>query len=311
MELDGLRMRCFHTTAIGVLGGVLDYWGRPVSDAFAFGASGHAFVANIHEALCPSGPYCWDREPFHRLVANLGVEVVDHGFFHGESSPDERRRVEAAVVGQLDRGVPCSLLNMENQLITGYDDTGLLTAQPWPGHGFPPKHLTFGTWEELGGEIHMNLYSWPRREPAPEADAIAASLDCAVDLADLAGARPTRPYAAGLTAYPQWIAAVRAGHGDSHGNWWNGTVWAECRAMAAAYLEEVGQRLPEAAGLAAPLAEGYRAVADHLRHASDKALATGPKVEHLEAAAARERSLVASIPELAAAVRAAAVAAAL
>lgn len=308
MELAGLKMACFNTTATGVLRGVLQHYGLGVSDAFCFGASGHAFVINIHEALCPSGPYCWNHGPFHRLVANLGVEVVDHGFFHAGSSPRQRRQVEQSLVAELDRGVPCSLLNMENQLITGYDDTGLLTAQPWPGHDFPPRHLTFGTWEELGGQVHINFYSWHRREPAPEADAVAASLDYAVDLACNPAAHTCAPYATGLAAYPQWVAAVRAGHGAEHGNWWNGTVWSECRAMAALYLEEVGQRHPGALPLAGQLAEGYRSVADHLRQASDKALEVGSKVEHLEAAAARERALVARLPELAAAVRAARVA---
>ena len=48
----------------------------------------------------------------------------------------------------MDEDSPCSLLNMENQLITGYDDTGFDTAQPWCPHNkdFPPRRLSSGTW---------------------------------------------------------------------------------------------------------------------------------------------------------------------
>ena len=69
------------------------------------------------------------------------------------SSPISRRSVarsklEATLRERMDEDSPCSLLNMENQLITGYDDTGFDTAQPWYPHNkdFPPRRLSSGTW---------------------------------------------------------------------------------------------------------------------------------------------------------------------
>ncbi|MFH1570755.1 MAG: hypothetical protein ABIL09_22375 [Gemmatimonadota bacterium] len=307
MEITGLKMACFNTTKVGVLRGVLDHYGLNGTDAWAFGASGHAFAINIHETLCPSGPYCWDNGPFHRLVRNLGVAVEDCGFFSQQSGAEERRKVEAALVKELDQGVPCSLINMENQLITGCDDTGFLTAQPWAPHvDFPPRHLTFGTWEELGKEIHLDFFIWRRAEPAPAREAAAASLEYAVDMARNPGAHTREPYAAGLQAYPKWVAAVRAGHGSSHGNWWNGTVWAECRRMASAYLTEIGERFPAAAEMSNPLAAAYGAVAEMLGQASDKELDADRKVGLIEAAAQEEAAAVEGLPALADAVRQAA-----
>jgi hypothetical protein len=66
------------------------------------------------------------------LTGNLGISITDMGFFSGESSAEEKARVEELLRKNLDAGVPCSVLNMENQLITGYDDTQFILGTPWP-----------------------------------------------------------------------------------------------------------------------------------------------------------------------------------
>ena len=122
--------------------------GSKPANATLFGGSGHAFVINIHEQLCPSGPYCWEVGSLDRLIRNLGIERTDHGFFSHQSPIGARSKLEATLRERMDEGSPCSLLNMENQLITGYDDTGFDTAQPWYPHNkdFPPRRLSSGTW---------------------------------------------------------------------------------------------------------------------------------------------------------------------
>ena len=131
MVIEELCVPGFNTTLMGVVRGVASYYGLRASDAVLYGGSGHAFVINIHKELCPSGPYCWDPARFVGLLRNLGLERTDHGFFGAGSSPSARAAVEEVLRGELDRGMPCALLNMEDQLITGYDDTGFLTTQPW------------------------------------------------------------------------------------------------------------------------------------------------------------------------------------
>jgi hypothetical protein len=300
MLLDNLKQPPLNTTMMGVMRGALDYYGLPASDAVLFGASGHAFVLNIHKELCPSGPYCWDQGVVRALLANVGLRVEFLGFFHPGSSAEERAAVEARLRDALQAGTPCSLQNMENQLITGLDDTGFLTAQPWPGVDFPPSHLTFGTWAELGDGIHMDFFVLHRCQPANLRTAVAASLGTAVELWRNPKAYIGGAYGMGPDAYANWVEAVRQGHGQSHGSWWNGVVWAECRAQAAGYFREIAPVLPSPADSEA-LADGYAAIAGLLAKCADKELEAAPKERLLAEAAEREESCVARIERLLAA----------
>jgi hypothetical protein len=302
MVMDSLRMPPFNTTLMGVLRGVLDYHGLGPSDALLYGGSGHAFLMNIHEELCPSGPYCWKMSPFRELVRNLGVEMTDLGFFSKESDAPARAAIEGRVRELVEAGVPCSLLNMEHQLITGWDETGFLSAQPWaPRVSFPPGHLAFGTWAELGDEVHVSFFSFRKVEPACEAAVVAGGLRHAVDLHRRPFRHTDKPYAVGAQAYAAWIAAVEKGHGASHGNWWNGTVWSECRHQASELFSQIAASYPGVERSALELAADYKAIAEALAKASDKALASGEKVRLLREAAAREAGSLAAIGSIAAA----------
>ena len=302
MKLDNMEMPPLNTTLMGVLRGVLDYYGVQVSTPMIYGGSGHAFLINVHEALCPSGPYCWKREGFVRLTANLGVERTDLGFFSKDASAEERRQVEGVLKGHLDAGTPCSLLNMENQLITGYDDTGFFTAQPWaPKMDFPPKHLTFGSWKEFGDKFHVDFYSYRQIDPASESTVVGDSLEYAVDLFRNPTSHTEEPYGVGPDAYDKWIGAVKKGDGSSHGNWWNATVWSECRSMAAKYFAEIGEKFPPVASRAAELGEMYDAVAEGLRKASDKEMDGEEKIRLLEDIKEREEKCTQEVDGLRAA----------
>lgn len=297
--IPNLRMYPFNTTLMGVLKGVLDYYGIAVSDAWAFGGSGHAFIINIHEQLCPSGPYVWNYEPFYKLVRNLGVQMTDLGFFSKESTPEERKRVEDILVRSINAGTPCSLLNMENQLISGYDDDHLIVEQPWPGHDFPPKTLTFQTWKELGDEVHVNFFTFTPTEKADDATIIKDSLNAAAEIARNPDRWAEEPYHAGLQAYDAWIKAVKDGYGASHGNWWNGTVWAECREMASRYLSEIASRHQEETSKAATaLSVEYGKLASLLKRASDRKLAESEKIQTLLESRKAEESCINRVEEL-------------
>ncbi|MFO7674890.1 MAG: hypothetical protein R6X12_01025 [bacterium] len=291
MRLENLTQPPFRTTLMGVVVGALRYHGVGTSDASAYGGSGHAFLINIHEQLCPSGPYVWDRDWFVSLVGNLGLVTRDLGFHDSSSTPGARAAVEALVRTHLDNGRPCSLLNMENQLIVGYDGEGFLLARPWDcAPDVTPGRLTYGTWAEFGGECHVGFFAFDRREPADDAAIARDALRAAVALYRGAGA--IEGYRTGAGAYENWLAAVEE-HGGSHGNWWNATVWSECRAMAAAWFEELAERLPASAGPARELARAYEDLAGVLARAGDKTLAPGEKLplvaeaKELEAAAVR------------------------
>jgi hypothetical protein len=301
MHVPNLTMPPFNTTLMGVLRGVLDHFDVTVSDAMLYGGSGHAFLMNIHETLCPSGPYCWNYGRFLELVQNLGIEMTGRGFFSGTSDSRERAAIESILKGELDGGTPCSLLNLENQLITGYDETGFLTAQPWAPHvDFPPAHLSFGSWSELGDEVHVTFHTFRKVEPAADDRIVADSLQYAVDLHRNPSRHTSRPYAVGAEAFAAWIGAVRNGNGGSHGNWWNGMVWAECRAQASAYFAEIAQTYPVATAPALALAADYRSIAQDLQEVSDKAMEAQSKLSRLERAGAKEADCIPRIEALAA-----------
>jgi hypothetical protein len=93
---------------------------------------------------------------------------------------------------------------------------------------------------------------------------------------------------------------VGAGHGASHGNWWNGTVWAECRARAADYFREIGPLLPPGAEAVA-LADDYAAIAALLEQCASKELEANAKVKLLAEAAELEGACIARIEQASAA----------
>jgi hypothetical protein len=293
MMIEGLHQPPFNTTLLGVLHGALGFYGWPTSPAMTFGGCGHAFLINVHEELCPSGPYCWNREPFVPLVRNLGMAMEDLGFFHAGSSPTDRTAVESRLRDAMDGGLVCALLNLENQLILGYDETGLHTARPWPCAGnFPPDRLTYGTWAELGDEIHVSFFLLRKVPRADDATIARDALAYAVDLYRNPARHTGEHYGVGGEAYDNWARAV-AGHGASHGNWWNATVWSECRAMAAAFFAEIGGRYDGAAAAAADdLRRAYEEIAGLLERASDKEMPTDEKVALVRDLKARELAAI-------------------
>ena len=285
-----MRQAPSNTTLMGVMRGVADYYEIEVSDAWLYGASGHAFMINIHEELCPSGPYCWRREFFEALVRNLGIEMIDLGFFSGDSPATARREVENCIKAEMEAGKPCSLMNLENQLIRGVDETGFVVTQPWAPHSdFPPGHLTFGSWSEFGDSVHVNFYTFERCEPASSEKTVVDALTFAHDVLQSPGRYTDGLYSAGLAAYDTWINAVEKGHSGSHGCWWNGTVWGECRRRAAAFIREIAEAYGDVAQIATETAGRYDSVADFLEEASDKELDEKSKVAALTQAKEEER----------------------
>ena len=299
MKLENLSQGRLNTTMMGVVKAVLDYYQLDASAAWAFGGSGHAFLINIHEQICPSGPYCWKYDGFLKLLRNLGLEMTDLGFFHGKSTPEERAAVEQKLKQSLDSGIACSLCNMENQVIYGYDDKAFFTAQPWGDccGGFPPATLTFGTWPEFKDETHVNFFTFRKLAPADDRTIVRDSLRYALDLFQHPGKHSFEHYGIGPNAYDNWIRAVTE-HGSSHGNWWNGTVWSECRAMGSGYFSEIEQKLAPVAAQARELSSTYQETADLLSKAADKELQPAGKSALLSQAKDKEGRAIKQVEAL-------------
>ncbi|MEJ2705134.1 MAG: hypothetical protein P8Z79_22065 [Sedimentisphaerales bacterium] len=132
-QLEGLRWVPRWASHVGCIKGCLNYLGIDVSDAWLFGATGHAFALNISPGLCPSGPTDWDTSRFLKLGRNIGyiVECIDeycpkqnhHLRQVQEQAWDFTRRA-------IDKNHPCygwELDIPEYFVIYGYDETGYYT----------------------------------------------------------------------------------------------------------------------------------------------------------------------------------------
>jgi hypothetical protein len=304
MKINNLKQPPYNTTLMGVLKGAVDYFNIDADGPMVFGISGHAFLINIHEQLCPSGPYCWQWGKAYHLIKNLGVLMTDLGFYSPQNSKEDRAGVEKKLRDALSKEIPCSLCNMENQLITGYDDEGIFTAQPWaPKVDFPQAKLSFGTWKEFGDEFHVNFFTLEKVQPADRLTAILESLDYAVDLYRNPAAHNMKGYGIGPDAYVNWVKAVPE-YGSSHGNWWNATVWSECRTMASKYFAEIGKLYNNAAEKASQLEKIYAEIGAALSAASNKEMDAGEKVKLLEETKEKEATAVELTAALAVSLRA-------
>lgn len=293
--VDGLVQPPCETSMMGVVKGAMDRLGVKTALAEAFFLSGHAFLINIHDEICPSGPYVWNWDEFFRLLPNAGIRMTHLATLMPAATPSERAPVEAKVRTAMAEGAVCSLVHLDHQLIVGHDDEGFALAQPWPGMESTPARLTYGTWAECQSGPPVTFFRLDACDP-PSAQPVEDALAYAVDLWEHPDRHSDEPYAVGDGAYAKWLAAIDAGPKDAHGNWWNAVVWAECREHAADYFLSLassangeGPLSPEDARW---LANRYRDVNRLLRLASDRESAATDKRRHVAEARELDRACV-------------------
>ena len=296
------------TSLLGVAQGAMARYGLDATPHESFVLSGHAFVINIHEELCPSGPYCWNSQPVFALLGNLGLRVEEIGMLSpAASSEAERAELEAAVRAALGEGAVCSLLGLDHQLILGQDEKGFVMAQPWGSSvESTPARLSFGTWREYRAGPPVAFYKLtasgePRRA---ETAALAAALDFALDVWRRPGEYAWERYGMGDAAYANWLAAIDGGRADEHGNWWNAVVWGECRERAGDYFQRLAAAEfpgPVDREAARGLARQYRALAKLLYRASDKSAPAEEKRRFVSEARAADADCIARLGALRAA----------
>jgi hypothetical protein len=266
-ELDGLRWVPRWTSHMGCLKGCLDYLGVEVSDAWLYGATGHAFVINMHEVVCPSGPTAWHTGMIHTLAKNVGCEgEVLFATTREPGFAEAKERAWETFRSAIDEGTPCygwELAVPEFYVLYGYDEVGYHFSGCAHDEGAGPK-----PWQELGdtGIGCLELVSVREGTPADDAATVRDALAFALEHAG----RPSKwifpGYASGLGAYDTWVRSVEAGTAVAVGMGYNSQVWAECRMYGVGFLEEAGERL--SAGLRPLLGEAarrYREAAESLR----------------------------------------------
>lgn len=246
---------------MGCLRGCLAYLHSPVTPAWLYGVSGHAFGLNIHKQLCPSGPHVWSG--FGSLQGRegmLGLKIGRIGpWYKGYDRAYEAHKQVAWEQARraLDAGTPVigyDLAWAEFYVIHGHDDTGYLFWNTNFGGLKQAGPLAWGKYGD-GGVVHMvYLQTVTARPPtATPRRAVQAALRWAVQFGaegDMRDPNRSPGYASGLAGYDQWIAALadpKAYAGDANGAMYNAQVWHECRRQAVAFLQEAKGKLSDAA----------------------------------------------------------------
>jgi hypothetical protein len=242
--LENLRWSPQWVSHLGCIKGCLDYLGLDISNAWLFGGTGHAFVINLHEEVCPSGPTAWKAEMLFKLGRNLGYDLDGViGFKRNEDFAAVQRKAWDHVREKIDQGLPCygwELEIPEFYVVCGYDDGGYYFSGPGCDEGKGPK-----PWQELGdtGIGVVEMYSVSPGQAADDATTVREAMGFALEHATSPGKWIHDGYRAGLAGYDNWIAAVEEGTASALGMAYNAAVWAECRSYAAQFLREAQERI--------------------------------------------------------------------
>lgn len=270
-QLEGLRWVPRWASHVGCIKGCLNYLGIDVSDAWLFGATGHAFVLNISPGLCPSGPTDWDTSRFLTLGRNIGYTVESVDVYCPKQDRDLQEAQERAwehVKSSIDEDLPCygwELDIPEYQVIYGYDEDGYYISGPGCDEGKGPMPRQDLGRSEIGSVLVCNVKP---TAPADDHKTVRDALSYALDLAH--NRKKWTDRSGGLHGYDVWIRATEKGIADRFGLGYNAAVWAESRKFAVEFLAEAQQRVD---GELAPLfdkARGhYDTVARNLKRISD------------------------------------------
>ena len=270
-RLDTLRWSPKWISHMGCIKGCLDYLGVDVTDAWLYGGTGHAFVLNIHDVVCPSGPTAWDSEMINKLGLNVGFRVkLVTGHAKGDDFKAKQREAFDLVKAAIDRKTPCfgwELGIPEYYVIYGYDDTGYLYRGPLADEGEGPK-----PWDELANTDigALMVGSVEKTPPADAATTVREALAFAVEIAESPSKWIWPKYTAGPAGYGVWIDALENGTADGFGTAYNAACWAECRGYAAQFLREAAERLgPKHRPLFDEAIAHYDTVAQHLKRVAD------------------------------------------
>jgi beta-lactamase regulating signal transducer with metallopeptidase domain len=236
-------------TQVTCLKPCLEHLGIKISLPWLYGATGRAFMINIHETLCPSGWYVADpEEEVYRLGKNLGF-TVEHlaGSGIGPDQPgftEKQKEVWDKTRQALDTGLPCYTFDLgvcDYQPIYGYDDVG---------YYYSPGNAKEGTgpfpWQDLGHKGHLPVLYMDIVHPGTAAEdrkTLKDTFDFVIKFANKK-TDPKNPYMPGLAAYDRWIAAFELGKATGEGAAYNAACYAEARTNAVAFLKEAMSRMP-------------------------------------------------------------------
>ena len=270
--LEGLKWKSLWTTHIGCIKGCVDHLDLDISLQWIFGGTGHAFVMNIHEELCPSGPTAWKCVMLYELAPNLGYKTDGVlSFKEGGGCTEWDEAPEAAwnfTRKKLDENIPVYAWEMkvpEYYCVHGYDETGYYYNGCLADDGEGPK-----PWQELGqteiGLIDVTAVH-PGEAASPE-KVVKEAFEKVLWFATNPEGFVFPKYASGLKAYDNWMkfldGSVEYREDHTHGIGYNSEVWSECRKYAVDFLYEAKNKIGQHAELFDEAIKHYTEVRENL-----------------------------------------------
>ena len=298
--LEGLKWKPMWVSHLGCIEGCLDYLGVDAPTSWLFGLSGHAFVINIHEELCPSGPTAWRTERIIELCQHVGCVIRRITGHRTEGSFAQIQQVAwndvRRAVDQEEPSYAWELDMPEYYVIRGYDEVGYLFSGPGCEDGGGPM-----PWRGVGGSaigwLEVSLVN--PAQPASDKYAVGQALEFALDHAANSDKWTFDKYKTGLAGFDLWIDALRKNVAGGSGAAYNAAVWGECRGYAARFLGYAKERLE--AGLSPLFDEAavhYGAVAEGLAQVCEVFPFLGLSDEAREANVRDERRRAAAVEAL-------------
>ena len=118
-KLEGLEGTKRYIAHIGCIEECLNYLGADISTPWLYGGTGHAFIINIPNDLCPSGPTAWYTDMLFQLAPNLGYRSEGVKFSkedanvnlskkdNGSTFSEKQKEAWDLVRASIDQGLPC------------------------------------------------------------------------------------------------------------------------------------------------------------------------------------------------------------
>jgi hypothetical protein len=294
--LENLDYSCKWVSELGCIKGCLDHLGIKASDAWVYGASGHAFIINMHDEMCPSGPTAWNSEGMLELVENIGCKIEGmHSHKRAPDFADAKTKAWEFTRQAIDSGYPCfgwELAIPEYYVVYGYDDEHYLFKGPAMNPETKPRH-----WQELGdaetGVLYMSQVK--PAEAKDDAVVIKEALSFAVEHARDPKKWTFPKYMTGLEAFDSWIKALGSEEASGFGAAYNAEVWHECRHLAVEFLKEAKERLakPELDPLFDEATGHYEVVRKNLKEVAEVFPFLSFDPAHIKDASRREKAAAA------------------
>ncbi len=275
-KLEGLTWRPAWITHMGCTKGCLEHLGSDISWGWLYGASGLAFVINVHEVLCPSGPTAWHGEVNLRdLLPNAGVlDGIYLAFKGSDDFAEKQRGAFEFVKAAIDAGEPCygwELDIPEYYVINGYDETGYL----YDGCG--SGQMPYDKLADTGIGV-LSVHKIGLGAAADDAKTVADACRYGVKFGTDGCEWVFDKYRSGPAAFELWAEALESGKASEDGHGYNARCWGECRNKAVEFLKEARERLAgRCDALFDEAIEHYSAVAAGLDRINEMRPFNGPK----------------------------------